>query len=298
MNVHHFRHFIAVAEELHFGRAAHRLNIEQAPLSQSIRRLESALEVTLFDRSRRSGTRLTPAGHAFLEEARKALAQFEKAISVARRAGGGNLPVKVGFVTAATFDLLPSAIREFKSLNPNATLQLREATTTELLDAVANDQIDLALVHPVRIVPPGLSVDHVRSDKTVIALPADHALARRTTLSMRDLIDLPLIFFPRAASPDLHQRFMEFFRSQGVEPRIEQEARLTPTILSLVGAGLGYALIQGNAQGFPFTNVAFRPLSGAPEELDWRLSIVWKPDVATHLAKALHIILRKPRSKS
>ena len=293
MNVHHFRHFIAVAEELHFGRAAHRLNIEQAPLSQSIRRLESALEVTLFDRSRRSGTRLTPAGHAFLDEARKALAQFDRAVSLARRAGGATLPVKVGFVTAATFDLLPSAIRDFKSIYPDATLQLRESSTTELLDAVANDQVDLALVHPVKIVPPGLSVEHVRSDKTVIALPADHRLARRKALSMTDLAGTPLIFFPRSASPDLHQRFMEFFRSQGVEPKIEQEARLTPTILSLVGAGLGYALIQGSAKSVPFANVAFRPLSGAPDELDWRLSIVWKPDVATSLAKALHMILRQ-----
>ena len=230
MNIQHFRHFLAVSEDLHFGRAAHRLNIEQAPLSQSIRRLENELGVALFDRSRRSGTRLTPAGTAMVEEARKTLAQFERAVSIARRAGGVDQVARVGFVTAATFDLLPRVVRQFSIDHPDNTLKLREGSSTELLDAVANDQVDLALVHPIRVMPPGLSLEDVRSDKTVVALPGNHALASRDSLDMDDLKDVPLIFFPRSVSPDLHRRFTDFFREQGVEPRIGQEARLTPTI--------------------------------------------------------------------
>ncbi len=282
MDIRHFRHFLAVAEELHFGHAAHRLNMEQAPLSQSIQRLETRLGVSLFDRSRRGGTKLTPAGVSLIPEARMAVLQFERAVSVARRAGHtADEPVRIGFVTAAILKLLPSTIRAYSAAFAGARVQLFEGPTADLLNRVIEDQIDIALVHPVDTPPPGLVLSELKRDRTIVALPRVSPVAAKKSVTMADLADEPLIFFPRMASPDLYRHFMAYFKAMGVEPRIEQEARATPTILSLVSAGLGYAFVQESARSLPFHNVVFRPLKDAPPQLSWRLSLAWKPSVAT-----------------
>lgn len=281
MDIRYLRHFLAVAEELHFGRAANRLNMEQAPLSQSIKRLEAFLGVALFDRSPRGGTKLTPAGVVLQAEAEKSVHQFDRTISLTRRIAGSSLePVRVGFVTAGVLDLLPAAVKAYGGLFPEVRVQLEEGSTGDLLPAVEEDRIQIALVHPVDSPPPGVVLEEIRRDRAIIALPRSHPFADRKQLSLKDLANEPLIFFPRSASPDLHKRFLAHFQKLGIRPRIEQEARLTPTILLLVSAGLGYALVQNSARSLPFPNVAFVPLTDAPGDLAWPLSLAWKPKVA------------------
>lgn len=281
MDIRYFRHFLAVAEELHFGRAANRLNMEQAPLSQSIKRLETFLGVTLFDRSPRGGTKLTGAGQILKGEAEKAVSQFDRAISMTRRFAGSSLePIRVGFVTAGVLDVLPNAVKSFSSRFPEIRVQLQEGSTSDMLAAVDADRIELALVHPIDNPPAGVVLEEIRRDRTMVALPQSHPFAGRKQIALKDLADEPLVFFPRTASPDLHKRFMSYFQEQGVTPQIEQEARLTPTILLLVAAGLGYGLVQESARKLPFPNIVFLPLADLPFELHWSLSLAWKPRVA------------------
>ncbi len=266
--------------------------MEQAPLSQSIQRLEKWLGVALFERSGR-GTRLTRPGTVLIEEARRAVLQFDRATSAARRAGGNQREsITVGFVTAGMLRLLPLAIRSFNSELSQARIQLLEASTTDLLHGVANGELDLALVHPIDQPAPGVVLEELKRDRTVAALPRAHLLANRRSVAMGDLADEPMIFFPRSASPGLYARFHAFFDERGISPRIEQEARFTPTILSLVGAGLGYALVQESAASISPANVAFLPIRDLPADLAWVLALAWRPESASAATQAFVRILR------
>jgi DNA-binding transcriptional LysR family regulator len=281
VDLRYLRHFVAVAEELHFGRAAARLNMEQAPLSQSIQRLEKSLGVRLFERSAR-GTRLTRSGGVLLQEARAAIAQFEHALSATRAVEHGRQdPIQVGFVTAGILHLIPTAIRSYREQFADAQVKLIEAPTSDLLAAVEAGRLDLALVHPFEHNFPSLVLEDLQRDHTLIALPRQHPLARNSLVSFEDLAAEPLIFFPRSASPDLHDKIVAAFLDRGLTPRIEQEARFTPTILSLVSAALGYAFVQESAQALPFPGIVFRPLKDLPPDLFWSLSLAWKPQTAT-----------------
>jgi DNA-binding transcriptional LysR family regulator len=288
MDLRQLRQFVAVADELHFGRAAARLNMEQAPLSQAIKRLEAALGATLFDRSPRGGTRLTPAGRVLRAEAEQAIRAFDRAVAQTRRAAGSAVdPLQVGFVTAGVLAVLPRALAAFSAGHPGVPVRLAEGATADLLRGVQEDRLQMALVHPVEAPPPGVTLTEVQRDRTVAALPRAHPLAGRRSLHLRDLAGEPLIFFPRAASPDLYRRFMQHFARAGFRPRIEQEASATPTILLLVAAGLGYALVPDSARSLDFAAVAFVPLVDLPDDLAWPLALAWKPATASATARAL-----------
>lgn len=282
MDVKYLRHFLAVAEELHFGRAAHRLNMEQAPLSQSIRRFEGRLGVELFVRSRRGGTRLSAAGTRMLDEARKAVDQYDRAVAAAQQTVEEvRDPVSVGFVTAGLLRLLPGAIREFATRFADADIRLQEGSTAELIDGVVSRQLDLALMNEPAKRPSDITFELLRRDKTLAALPKSHPLATASPLTLSALAPEPLIFFPRDAAPGLHDGILAAFAAAGGKPRIDQQARSTPTILSLVGAGLGYALVQESAQELPFADVVYQPVSDLPDDVSWNLQLVWNPPTAT-----------------
>ncbi len=260
--------------------------MEQPPLSQSIQRLEKSLGTTLFDRSNRQ-TRLTEAGAILLDEARKSVQQFDRALAVVRQSEHANpVPIRIGFVTAGILRLLPLAIRNHRSERLNPGFHLVEASTTELLASVADGGLDLALVHPTQPYPRGLVLEELQRDRIVAALPKAHALARRRPLLMQDLAQEPLIFFPKSANPELHERFVAFFQARGIVPLIEQEVRLTPTILSLVAAGLGYALIQEGARHLQIPDIVFRPVLDLPADLVWTLAVAWKPNAASPAIKS------------
>ncbi|HCH56082.1 MAG TPA: hypothetical protein DEV64_03235 [Rhodospirillaceae bacterium] len=279
MEIRHFRHFLAVADELNFSRAAERMNMGQAPLSQSIRRFENNLGVKLFDRSQRGGTRLTPAGDGLVEEARRAIAQFDTAVAKARgtdREVRGR--VSVGFVTAGLLRVLPAAIRNFNDQHAGVDIRLTEGMTAGLIDAVADRSLDLALTNAPPTRPPEVHFELLRRDRTLVALPKSHLLAGGERITIKDLAPFPAVFFPRESSPNLYDALMQAFADNGSRPKIEQEARLTPTILSLIDAGLGYAFVQESAQYLPFNDVVFRPVADLSPGIVWDLHLAQPRD--------------------
>jgi len=198
----------------------------------------------------------------------------------------------VGFVTAGIFSLLPAAIRIYRQQFAEARIQLTEASTNELLELLEQDKLDLALIHPRRRHPASVMIEDLQRDRPVAALPQSHPLARRRQVTLHDLASEPLIFFPRSASPDLYKRFIDAFARQGLKPRIDQEARLTPTILAFVSAELGYALVPESVRALPFSNVVFRAIEDLPADLVWSLALAWKPGTASPLARAFGLTLR------
>jgi DNA-binding transcriptional LysR family regulator len=225
-------------------------------------------------------------------QAERAVQQFEAAIDSARRADAGvPVPVRVGFVTLGLLGPLSRALRQISVTRPDVSVRLEEGATAALLDRVADGRLDLALVHPMADPPPSLAVTEVRRDRIVAALPASHPLGGRRSVSLRTLAAEPLIFFPRSASPDLYAALRGAYRAQGLDPRIEQEARSTPTMMLLVAAGLGYALVAESARSLPFSNVAFVPVSDLPDDLHWGLALACRPDAAEPAARDLAQLL-------
>ena len=293
MDIRHLRHFLAVADELHFGRAARRLNMEQAPLSQSIKRFEADLGVTLFDWSRRGGTRLTLAGAQLLDGARETVSKFDLTISTIRDTGGPPaLPISVGFVTTGILRILPAAIKRFYGVHPDIRIKLAEASTPDLVERVLDQRLDLALINDPPERPSSLTFELLRRDPIVAALPGAHPLASTDTVSLHALATTPMIFYPRAVSPGLHDGILKAFSTVGQTPRIEQEAQFTPTILSLVSAGLGYALIPESAQALPYKNIVFRAVTDLPTDLTWDLHLVSRHDKMRLATKVFGDFLR------
>lgn len=274
------RQFVAVAEELHFGRAAARLHIAQPPLSQSIKRLEEQLQCQLLARTNRK-VELTPAGHVFLEEARRTLGQAEEAVRLARRAASDELAeLRLTFVSAALFELLPAALRAYRERRPHVQIHLDERPTEAQLADLASGRVDLGILHPPVKALEGVEVRTVAVDPLVVALPRGSALARAKQLSLSQLAGKPLVLFPHIQGPALHRRIVQACRRAGFVPDIAQEARQMHTILSLVAGGLGLSLVPRSAQSMGVAGVVYRPLSDAPEDLVWELAIAWRPKLA------------------
>lgn len=271
----HLRSFVAVATELHFGRAARRLNMTQPPLSRQIRLLEEELGLRLLERTSHA-VALTPAGRVFLPEARALLGAAEEAAQVARRAaarpGAGTLTI--GFIGAATYDFLPRTVTAAREALPATALTLREMPSRAQVDALLLGELDLALVRPVGPAP-GLQSALVMREDLALALPQDHRLASRTRIGLAALKGESFIGY----SPDgpyMRALLSDAFRATGIQPRVVQAMAHAQAILSLVSAGMGVAIVPAGAQRACFSNVVFRPIrlpSGAIVELHamWRL---------------------------
>jgi DNA-binding transcriptional LysR family regulator len=260
MELRHLRYFVTVAEELHFGRAAQKLHLSQPPLSMQIKALEQELGVQLLLRTQRR-VELTAAGEVFLEEAREILARVEQARSAALRAARGEVgELTVGFVTIADYNLLPQALSRFRAQSPGIRLVLREATTDVQLRELSEGRMDVGfLLSPVK--DERLDVLPLLREPLVAALPERHSLARgRGPLALRRLADAAFILFPRHMAPGLYDDVVSFCRSAGFSPRVEQEAVQMQTIVSLVSAGLGVALIPASLRHLGRTGVVYRRL--------------------------------------
>jgi len=254
--------FVAVAEELHFGRAAVRLGLAQPPLSQRIKALEEELGVRLFERTSRRVV-LTPAGEAFWGEAREVLKQAGRARDVARKVGlgqGGRLAV--GFVNPAMDAFLAEALARFRAEAPGVVLDLRDLPSREQVEGLAAGRLDLGFVRFVGQRLPGLRAEVVFRERYVVALPKGHALAGVSRIPLAKLAREPWIFPPRADSPRLHEALAAAFARVGAEPEVVQEARSKFTVLSLVAAGLGVALVPGAARVWRRRGVVFREIDG------------------------------------
>ena len=260
MELRHLRYFVTVAEELHFGRAAEKLHISQPPLSMQIRALEEELGVRLFNRTQRH-VALTHAGNALLQEARQVLARVEQAVLVTRRAGRGEIgQLAVGFISVADYNVLPSVLRDFRRRYPLVNLTLRESTTDAQVRDLVAGRLDVGFVLPP-VNEPALECVPILREPLIAALPDKHPLATRPgKLDLAKLRDAPFILFPRPYAPGLYDDVVSCCRAAGFSPRVEQEAIQMQTIVSLVSAELGVALIPASLTNLRRTGVTYKPL--------------------------------------
>ncbi|KZN13781.1 LysR substrate-binding domain-containing protein [Marinomonas sp. TW1] len=276
------QYFVTVAEELHFGRAAARLHIAQPPLSQQIKSIEDELGATLFERSSQK-VQLTPAGEVFLPKARALLQswqQLQDDIKLVANGSAGSL--SLGFVWAAGTPHFSKGIAQFKRDNPSVTLNLEEMTTTQALDALRTEKIDIAMVfvNPLMDIS---DLEHQGYDTQthLLALPDDHPLTQKEKVPLSDLHQLPFIAFVRQAHPSLYDQLMHHLHQAGVEPNIVQVAKLTQTTRTLVAAGVGVALVPESTQFDQREGLTYRAIEGTLPVLD--IHFVWRKKGQTPL---------------
>ncbi|ANI42388.1 LysR substrate-binding domain-containing protein [Mycolicibacterium vaccae] len=262
MELRHLRYFQAVAEELHFGRAAERLHIAQPPLSQQIRQLEREVGVRLLDRSTRS-VALTAAGRAFLDRTIRILGAVDEACDQARRiADGVEGQLVVGCVGSATYSLLPRLVRELRVALPGVDLRVRgEMLATAQLAALHSKDIDLALMRPP-VDDPAVTTETLRHDRLLIALPAGHRFAERTEIAMTDLHDEDFISHAGHGRSRMSTLVAGLCLDAGFRPRIRHEVEETSTLVTLVAAGLGVAVVPEPTAALEISGVCYRPLAG------------------------------------
>ncbi|HYJ18236.1 MAG TPA: LysR family transcriptional regulator [Burkholderiales bacterium] len=260
MQLRHLRYFVTLAEELHFGRAAEKLHISQPPLSMQIRALEDELGVMLFNRTQRH-VALTQAGHALLGEARQILARVEQAVLITRRAGRGEIgELAVGFISVADYNVLPVVLREFRRRYPLVNLTLREATTDAQVRDLVAGRLDVGFLLPP-VAEPALESVAILREPLIVALPEKHPLAMKPgKLALEKLKDAPFILFPRPNAPGLYDDVVSCCKAAGFSPRVEQEAIQMQTIISLVSAELGVALIPASLTNLRRTGVVYKAL--------------------------------------
>jgi DNA-binding transcriptional LysR family regulator len=260
MNLRHLQYFIAVAEELHFGRAAARLHIAQPPLSQMIRRLEAELKVTLFRRNRRN-VELTAAGSAFLVHARLALAELERGREAAGRAERGQVgQLVLGMVPSGDTKLFTEVLRRFGERFAEVRLVLQSLSTAAQVEAIQEGHLDVGFLRmPVRA--PRLAIRAISRETLVVALPSSHPLTRKKAVRLSDLSDEPNIMFPRRLAPDYYDTIVSLFRQSGQRLHIAQEAEHVQMHLSLIAGGFGLSLLPSSMQDFQLRGVAYRPIS-------------------------------------
>lgn len=269
-------YFVAVADELSFTRAAERLHMAQPPLSQQIALLEKELGATLFDRSRRA-VRLTAAGAALLPEARRLLADLDDTARLVRRVAQGSVGrLAVGFVPSAINGALSDLLRAFRSGHPDVELALRERAPDALLRAVHDRSLDLAVLY-LPVDEPDLAHRWLASEELLLALPDHHPAAAAPRVALADVADEPFVLPEQHDVPGLHAAVHAAFADAGVTPHIAQRGVwLMQTVLGLVAAGIGLAVVPASVATLNRTGVVLRHLDGAGHRVD--LAAVWRPD--------------------
>ena len=257
MELRHLRYFIAVAEELHFGRAAERLFIAQPPLSQQIQQLERELGFLLFNRTQRR-VELTAAGQLFLEEARELLSGLEKAVAASRRVARGEIGwLGIGFVGTATYEFLPAVLSEFRAHYPEVELVLRELVSAKQVQALRDRRIHVGLARPA-VADECVISETLYQEPLLAALPARHPLAQRERLTLAALATEPFILFPRHPKPSYADFLVTICEEAGFTPHVVQEAAEIHTAISLVAAGLGVTLVPASVQSAHRDGIAYR----------------------------------------
>jgi DNA-binding transcriptional LysR family regulator len=279
------RCFVTVAEELHFGRAAARLNMTQPPLSRQIQVLEHIVDAPLLERTSRS-VRLTPAGRSFLPEARRILKLAESASQVARRIAMGKTgSLKLGYTAAAAYGYLPELIAACRARLPEVDFSLKEMVSGDQLEALTSGQIDAGLLRPP-IGRPELATRRVLAEPLLAAIPRKHPLASAATLSIKDFDSQPFVMYSPYESRYFHDLLVALFTHADVLPRYVQHLGQIHSILAMVRAGLGVAIVPAAAASLRIADVKLRPLklrTPAPVEL----FLVWRRDCENPLLPSL-----------
>ena len=289
MELRHLRYFIAVAEELHFGRAAKRLVMSQPPLSQQIKLLEEEIGVILLKRTKRQVV-LTAAGKVFLDEARKSVAQAEHAIRLAQRAARGEIgQLSVGFVSSAVYGKIPFIFSLMRSRYPGVSLLLQDLTSEEQVEALKVNRIDVGLVRPPVANAESLVMRVIWREDLMVALPEDNPLSRKDEIAIEWLAEESFIQIPRHVAPGFYDQCIQICARAGFSPKIVQEARTTPTIVSLIAGGMGVSILPASLRSLQRSGVVYRPLKMPVPTTD--MAVIWRPaDESPTLRSFLEII--------
>lgn len=270
--------FVAVAEELHFGRAAERLHMAQPPLSQAIKNLEEVVGVKLLTRSKHF-VALTPAGRVFLNDARDLLARERRAIDAARRASAGSTGrITIGFVGSVSYELLPRFLRQFKERFPATHVDLRELTSREQIENLHARKIDLGIVRLPLTDAADVALHPIEVERFIAVLPSDHRLAGVNELRLNDLSGESFMAFPPDKIPSLHAKFLMACEECGFSPRIALEAWQMSSMVSLVAAGMGIALLPAQVRKIPHAGVVYKDLADRSKHIELKIAMAWRPD--------------------
>jgi len=273
MELRHLRYFVTLAEELHFGRAAERLHMAQPPLSQQIRQMEAELGFQLFHRTKRT-VQLTEAGQVFLEESLRILRQLEQAMQRGRQISRGEMgQLAIAFVASAAYNVLPEVLRAFRAAVPGVTLQLQELTTEQQLQWLKEGRIDVGFLRPP-VLDDTFSSEIIFEEPLMVTLPVTHRLALSEKVSLRELVREPFILFPRSQAPGLYDQIISLCQQADFSPIVAQEAIQMQTIVSLVAAEMGIAIVPASLQNLQRTGVVYK----AVEELTPKVAIamMWR----------------------
>ena len=263
MELRHIRYFLAVAEERHFTRAAAKLGIGQPPLSQQIKDLETEIGARLFHRVAH-GAELTAAGEAFLERVQGMPALAEQGKQAALRASRGEIgSLRVGFTASSAFNaVVPTAIRAFRRAYSDVDLVLEEANTTRLVAGLEEESLDAAFLRPGDAGIEAFQLRLLCEEPMVVALPASHPVAARRNVGLSELKDEPFLVFPRANGPSLYDAMIGACRQAGFEPIIGQVAPQLASVVNLVAAELGVAIVPASMSRVQIAGVTYRPIAG------------------------------------
>ncbi|WMS42229.1 LysR family transcriptional regulator [Acuticoccus sp. MNP-M23] len=286
MDVRQLRHFVAVADTLHFGRAAERLGMTQPPLSQSIMALERDLGAPLFVRTRRSVS-LTPFGAQWLPYVRAALegvAGLAETAEQIRKGHAGRLALS--FVSTADYSVLPALVHRFRQLHPDVELALTESTSDRQIAALSegDGQVGIIIPHGNEVLPERFAYRTLVREPLIAAVPESWVAEGRfgdvtTHLPAAAVIASPLIVFPRHAAPLFYDLVTDYYAASGVNAHVVQNAIQMQTIISLVSAGMGIALVPASLRNLARVGVRYLALEGAAPELE--TGIIWRRDDAT-----------------
>lgn len=272
MQIRHLRYFITVAEELHFGRAAKRLNMTQPPLSQQIQQLEGYLGVKLFYRTKRH-VELTHAGSVFLVEAKQILHDIKNATDIARKADRGNIgQLKIGYTSTSIYEILPNILKIYYKEYPLIDVELQLLNTTEQSQAFYDNKIQIGLLCPP-IENPHLNLKAIYKEPLIIALPSKHPLAiSPLPIHIGDLADDSFIITSREAGIGFYDSIINICYQSGFSPNVIQEVNDLHTAITLVSTGLGVTLVPSSLKQYKKSNVVYRTLEKK------------KPIISTHIA--------------
>jgi DNA-binding transcriptional LysR family regulator len=263
----HLQYFVFLAEDLHFGKAAARIGIAQPSLSQQIRALEEKVGVSLFQRTSRT-VQLTDAGRAFLTGARTTIAEAERSVREAQAAARGHQgALRIGYTDSAALSILPRLLSGFRATHADVELILEEGSTEAKLRSLLADQADLVLVR-APVLNQELRVDIVHAEPFVVAVPADHPLARHQRVKLSRIAPLPMVLFPRRLAPEFHDLIVGMCQRAGFSPRIVHEAGEYQTMMSLVAAGLGVCIVPRSIENLGRTGVRYVRLANATAQAE------------------------------
>ena len=287
MELRHLKYFVAVAEELHFGRAAEKVQITQPVISDQIRRLEQELGVKLFFRTKRI-VELTEPGKIFFKDAKQILERVDRAVSAVQKAECGELgSLIIGYTGPALYTLLPKIIRTFRDRYSQVELVLKEICTNEQVEALNSGNIEVGFLHPP--VDGEFEFISIMTEKMVLALPEDHPLTTFTKVPISKLSNQSFILFPRHEGLSLYNRILLMCQQAGFAPKIVQEVTPQPTMIGLVAAGIGVSLVSESLQNINRPGVVYRKLDVKTPELE--LVAAWKKEkVSPVLPKFLQVV--------